>query len=465
MLGDMVSSVTLKFYTGCGFRAATRRGMGRVAALGMAICALLLLGWPRSGLAEPENLFVEISAGSEFTCALLPGGGVRCWGDDTFGQLGYGDTNRAAPVQSPPKEALVPLGGMAVQISAGEDHACALLSGGKLRCWGDSTFGQLGYGNTARLGDDETPASAGDVAVGGPVAQIAAGRFHTCALMIGGAVRCWGDGYYGQLGYGNTERLGDNELPASAGDVPLGEKAVQVVTGSAHTCALLARGRVRCWGRGDSGQLGYANTRNIGDDEPASAAGDVRLGGWAVQLSAGSRHTCALLTTGRVRCWGEGFYGQLGHGNSANIGDDEHPASAGDLRLGAKALGIASGKSHVCALLQGGSLRCWGNGFFGQLGYGMPRSVGDNELPAEMAAVRLEEPFVRVTAGGAHTCGLLVSGKLRCWGLLWAGWPQAGSVNIPGDNEALTSTGGGDIPVRERFPNATELIFYSPRAL
>ncbi|MCZ6472456.1 MAG: hypothetical protein O6934_03370 [SAR324 cluster bacterium] len=151
MLGDMVSSVTLKFYTGCGFRAATRRGMGRVAALGMAICALLLLGWPRSGLAEPENLFVEISAGSEFTCALLPGGGVRCWGDDTFGQLGYGDTNRAAPVQSPPKEALVPLGGMAVQISAGEDHACALLSGGKLRCWGDSTFGQLGYGNTVRL--------------------------------------------------------------------------------------------------------------------------------------------------------------------------------------------------------------------------------------------------------------------------------------------------------------------------
>jgi alpha-tubulin suppressor-like RCC1 family protein len=111
----------------------------------------------------------------------------------------------------------VDVGGSVEAITAGGSHTCALLVGGAVRCWGDGTF--VGYGNGETIGDDETPASAGDVDVGGRVVQISAGRTHTCAVLDGGAVRCWGHGAYGELGYASTEWIGDDELPASAGDV------------------------------------------------------------------------------------------------------------------------------------------------------------------------------------------------------------------------------------------------------
>ncbi|MEZ5160050.1 MAG: RCC1 domain-containing protein [Marmoricola sp.] len=158
---------------------------------------------------------------------------------------------------------------------------------------------------------------------------IAAGREHTCAVTSTGAVRCWGYGYYGQLGYGNTTTIGDDETPASAGNVPLSATAVAITAGWYHTCALLSTGDVRCWGYGYYGQLGYGNLHSIGDDE--TPASNVPLGAKATAITAGSNHTCALLTTGDVRCWGHDSYGQLGYGNTHNIGDDETPASAGNI--------------------------------------------------------------------------------------------------------------------------------------
>ena len=117
------------------------------------------------------------------------------------------------------------VGGTVTQISAGSTHTCALLSTGNVRCWGSggitgfSDRGQLGYGNIADIGDDELPASAGDVDVGGPVTQIAAGRQFTCALLSSGNVRCWGTAQSGANGYPLTSTIGDDELPTSAGDV------------------------------------------------------------------------------------------------------------------------------------------------------------------------------------------------------------------------------------------------------
>ncbi|HEY6560739.1 MAG TPA: hypothetical protein VI072_25855 [Polyangiaceae bacterium] len=152
-----------------------------------------------------------------------------------------------------------------------------MLSTGKARCWGQSAYGQLGYGNTHTIGDDELP-SSGDVNVGGTVSQLAAGGYHTCALLSAGAVRCWGYGFYGQLGYGQRNNIGDDELLASAGDVNVGGTVIQIAAGDAHTCALLSTGTVRCSGTGGNGQLGYGNTNTIGDDELPAIAGDVVLG-------------------------------------------------------------------------------------------------------------------------------------------------------------------------------------------
>jgi alpha-tubulin suppressor-like RCC1 family protein len=121
----------------------------------------------------------------------------------------------------------------------------------------------------AATGDYETSAQVGDVDVGGKVIYVAAGAHHTCAIVEGGDVHCWGNNNYGQLGHSHMRRIGDDETPAEAGDIDLGGVAVQVVAGNHHTCALFNTGKVRCWGIGM--YLGTASRENIGDDESPSA--------------------------------------------------------------------------------------------------------------------------------------------------------------------------------------------------
>ena len=120
---------------------------------------------------------------------------------------------------------------------------------------------------------------------------IAAGELHTCAVLDDGSVRCWGSGADGRLGYGNVASIGDTESPAAAGPVSLGigRSAVAITAGDSHTCALLDDGSVRCWGQGRSGQLGYASSASVGDDEQPATAGPVDLGAGrsAVAISAG----------------------------------------------------------------------------------------------------------------------------------------------------------------------------------
>jgi len=212
------------------------------------------------------------------------------------------------------------------QITAGDDHTCALLDSGVVRCWGWGGVGQIGYGNIDSIGDNETPATSGDVDVGGTVTQIDAGDARTCAVLDTGNLRCWGSGLFSNLGYGNpNSNVGDNETPASAGSVDIGGTITQVAAGTFHTCALLTTGDVRCWGNGGQGRLGYGNTTIIGDDETPALAGNVNVGGTTTQIVAGKHHTCVLLDTDTVRCWGLGTNGRLGYGNTSTIGDNESP--------------------------------------------------------------------------------------------------------------------------------------------
>jgi alpha-tubulin suppressor-like RCC1 family protein len=256
-----------------------------------------------------------------------------------------------------------------------------------VRCWGGASYGELGYGNIDNIGDDETPESAGNVNVGGNVVQIATGAYHSCALLDTGAVRCWGSGSSGQLGYGNTDNIGDDETPASVGDVNIGGRAVQVSAGAMHTCALLETGAVRCWGDAGGGALGYGNENDIGDNAAPASAVDVNIGGNAVQISLVFSHTCALLDTGAVRCWGNGWNGKLGYGETRNIGDNETPASAGDVNLGEATLQLTVGTYHTCALLESGTVHCWGEGESGKLGYGNINNIGDDEDPVSAGEV------------------------------------------------------------------------------
>ncbi len=386
-----------------------------------------------------------IDLGGSHTCAVLQGGAVRCWGEGSLGELGYGNPDDIGDDEAPGSVGPVKLGRPAVAISAGGFNTCVILKGGAVRCWGFGGFGGLGLGNTKTIGDDEVPASVGPVNLGGRAVAISAGNEHSCALLEGGKVRCWGEGGAGQLGYGNTNNIGDNEAPASVGPVKLGRRAVAISAGDSHTCAILRGGAVRCWGYGAYGALGYGNTNNIGDNEAPASVGPVKLGRPAVAISVGGYHTCAILGGGAVRCWGAGGEGALGYGNAKDIGDDETPASVGPVKLGRPAVAISAGENHTCAILKGGAVRCWGNGKFGELGYANTDSIGDDETPGSVGPVDLGANHKAVAIGTAyaHTCAVLDNGRARCWGRADRGQLGYGNTETIGDNE----TPGGFGPV------------------
>jgi alpha-tubulin suppressor-like RCC1 family protein len=315
----------------------------------------------------------------------MAGGSVRCWGRGSDGQLGLASTANIGDNELPSTVSAINLGGNAVQIAAGTYHTCALLDTGKVRCWGQNLFGQLGYGHTNNIGDNETPASAGDISLGGTAIAIEAGGAHTCAVLTGGTVRCWGQGFFGALGYANTNSIGDNEHPSSVGTVSVGGTVIAMELGDVHTCAVLSGGTTRCWGQGGS-RLGYGHTNVIGDNEHPSAAGNVPTGIVAEAVALGGEHSCALSTSGKVRCWGSVVSGGLGYASTAPV---DRADLAGDIKVGGSVAQLVAGYGTICARLDSGAVRCWGNDSGGILGYGSVADVGDNETPAVFGDVRV----------------------------------------------------------------------------
>lgn len=349
-----------------------------------------------AGGSGPVNLGVgrtarAVVSGDFHTCAILDNGSVRCWGFGANGRLGYGiPGNVLTPAVMPPVD--LGAGRTARAITAGASHTCAILDNGSVRCWGNGVSGRLGYGNQASVGDDETPGSVGpvDIGAGRTAVAISAGDFHTCVVRDDAQLVCWGFGSGGQLGYGGTADVGDNETPGSVGPVNLGGQSVRAVSGGkGHTCVVLGDGSGRCWGFGADGRLGYGGTANVAT---AAAAPAINLGPGrtATSIAAGEAHTCAILDNGTLRCWGFGGNGRLGSNSTTTIGNDpgETPASIPpvDLGPGRTALAITVGFSHTCASLDDGTARCWGFGGNGRLGYGNETSVGDSPAMSILAA-------------------------------------------------------------------------------
>jgi len=358
----------------------------------------------------------------------------------------------AVPALAAAGQASQPSSPAAGGLDAGAYHTCAILDNGSVRCWGYSGEGQLGYGNTDTVGDDETPASVGPVNLGpGRTAKaISAGDYHTCAILDNGSVRCWGYGRAGRLGYGSTSNVGDKQAPGSVGPVDLGagRTAKAISAGGAHTCAILDTGRVLCWGYDGQGQLGYGNTSNVGDKQTPGSVGPVDLGPGrtAKAISAGAAFTCAILDNGSVLCWGFGGFGQLGYGNRDNVGDSQAPGSVGPLDLGPgrTAMAISAGGVHTCAVLDDGSVRCWGYGGLGQLGYGNTDSV---DTPSAVGPVDLGSgrTAVAIAAGQLHSCALLDNGSVRCWGFGNDGRLGYGNTSSIGDVQTPGSFGTVDL--------------------
>jgi cysteine-rich repeat protein len=328
-------------------------------------------------------------------------------------------------------------------VAAGASHTCALIEGGRVRCWGLASSGQLGYSNTNNIGDNEHPASAGDVMLGELVAAIDVGAAHNCALLVDGTVRCWGANGSGQLGLGNNNNVGDDELPIAVNTVTVAN-AVEIVAGASHTCARVGTGGVRCWGLASSGQLGYGNTTNL----PIPLGADISLAGMASMVRVGADHSCALLVDDNVRCWGLNNYGQLGYGHTNNIGDDELPSSIVAVPIQPQGLApdtsvtqIALGFRHSCVLFDTGEVLCWGDNFYGQIGQGHTSVIGDNETLATLSTIELGAKATALTLGRHHTCALLEGGDVKCWGRNLYGQLGYGHIDHIGDDEVPADVG------------------------
>jgi alpha-tubulin suppressor-like RCC1 family protein len=321
-----------------------------------------------AGLAGPPQAVspVAIAAGGHHGCVVTGGGGVRCWGQ------GYG----AKPVD------VTGLSGDASKVAVGFGHSCLLTTGGGVKCWGSNFAGALGNG---ALDSSTTPI---DVAgLNGGVTEVAVGETHSCALTGAGGVRCWGGNRVGQVGDGTTNDL---STAVAVSGLQTGVKAI--AAGSYHSCALTAKGGVECWGDA------YGPT-------PVQVSG---LQSGVVAIAAGFGHDCALTSAGGVRCWGSNPEGQLGDGTTSSRAT---PVDVVGLNSGVTA--IAAGGEHTCALTTSGAVECWGADFRGELGDGTS-TFAARATPVGVSG--LSSGVSAIAAGSEHSCALMTTGDVKCWG-------------------------------------------------
>lgn len=413
-----------------------------------------------SALTNVTHTAIGIRAGEAHSCALLDNSQIKCWGGNWQGQLGYGDNQNRADQSGEMGTALpyVDLGGQysASAIAVGDEHTCALLDDGQVKCWGDNYYGELGLGDTNNRGD--YPGEMGtalptvNLGTGRFAKQLVAGGYHTCVLLDTNQVKCWGQNTFGQLGLGNTNHRGDN--PNEMGDnLPVvnlgsGRTALAITAGYAHTCAILDNYQLKCWGYNSNGQLGLGDTNHRGDN--AGEMGDslpvVKVRNNANQVSAvsaGFGHTCAITRSDNaLKCWGYNALGELGLGDTIQRGDNAGEMADAlpyvSLGTGRKAASIGAAYYHTCVLLDNKATKCFGYNYDGELGKGNTAALGDNpnEMGDALTAIDLGtgRAASAISTRAEHTCAILDNGQVKCWGYNEFGRLGLGDQLSRGDN-------------------------------
>lgn len=413
------------------------------------------------------NTGKKIAVGGYHVCARLEGadnGKIKCWGSNQHGQLGqqdpiaHGNEPGEMGVNLPPVN--LGTGLSVVDISAGQHFNCARLidaagADAGIKCWGRNQYGQLGNNLGGAWGTQGVgPGTMGDdlpflnpgLAAGEHVLEIVTGEVHGCLRVDTGVVKCWGTNYNGVPGQGTSHGASSPTTELAYVNpvvVPLGTglKAVGLsASGGRHTCARLVDGAnahfLKCWGRNNAGQLGVGdnNDRGDGPNEMGNAlpAIDLGTGRHAVQVSTSAYNTCALLDNNDVKCWGNNGYGQLGRGvagsddcsandcigdGAGEMGDLLPPVSLSTTMTPARVVG---GDLQACVLFTTGKIKCWGNNDYGQLGQGNmdQRGDGPGEMGDALSFTELGTGYsaVAVEAGAFHTCAVLSSNAVKCWG-------------------------------------------------
>jgi alpha-tubulin suppressor-like RCC1 family protein len=322
---------------------------------------------------------------------------LKCWGNNYFGQLGRGDTANRGDESGEMGDALSPIslgaGLKALGVSAGASHTCAVLTGGSVKCWGSKESGQLGQENNAdllspkdlapvRLKSNATAVSASNYLFAGKGGKYGGA---TCALLDNGSVQCWGatDGvpHTSSADSDNSYGIGDaaGEMSALSPLTFSGGQRAKSIVAQAVSAAILDDGSLRLWGSGPHLGQPQLGADRVGMTPTALAnLSAVDMGGKKVKsIAVGKAHACAVVDGGGLKCWGSGDYGQLGLGSTSST--NAAPSTLPSVELGGSAaLQVATGETHTCAILGNGTLKCWGDNSNGQLGLGHTERRGDS---------------------------------------------------------------------------------------
>ena len=407
----------------------------RTASSGLIAGGALLFATHSEAQTSPAVPSSPISGGGSHTCMRTPAGGVKCWGDNGLGQLGDGTF-----VASPTPVDVVGLTSGVAAIATGRVHSCALTTGGAVKCWGSNFSGQLGDGSNTGGNPGGSPRNI-PVDVAGldtNVRSIAAGRAFTCAVDGRGDARCWGDNTNGELGNGVP---GNSSVPVRLALGISGGSVSAIYAGDDHACAIFilittSPRTTRCWGSNASGQFGDGTTNNSNVPITTQLVG-------AVTLALGLQHGCARLANGGLQCWGSNLSGQLGDGTTVR---KLLPVNV--IGLGAGAVDIAAGRFHTCARTVSGAVKCWGFNGYGQVG---DATFGDKSAPTQVAG--LTNDAIGIGAGGLHSCALNAA-TAQCWGENFLGQlGNGGGADAPfptkviGSEFTETFPPGGQLPV------------------
>jgi alpha-tubulin suppressor-like RCC1 family protein len=361
---------------------------------------------------------IEIAAGNSHTCAITAEGGVDCWGENVTGEVGDGTSAnfRRAPV------AVSGLPERATAISLGIGVSCALIESGGVMCWGWNTWGVLGDGTQTNR---STPVQV--VGLQSGITAISAGDAHVCAITTERELKCWGRNYAGQLGNGQGGGMYDLsttpvDVCADASCSARLSDVVAVSAGGLHTCALLASGDLKCWGGNGSGQLGDGTT--VEEHTPIDIVG--LPASPVASVSAGKYDTCAVLQDGAARCWGAEHAAPPTSDEFGHCGPHNSPCSPVPIEvpgLDGNVASIIAGGFHTCALSTSGGVQCWGENSQGQLGDG---TFAFRATAAGVAG--LTTGAMSIAVGESHTCALTRTRGALCWGNDFAGQVGGGDV-------------------------------------
>lgn len=382
--------------------------------------------------------YASVAIGGLHRCGLGSDGKIDCWGLDQ-GQLGLHSKRESQLVPRP-----VPNLTDAVEIDAGKRRTCARKTDGTVACWGVDPASP----RTESQPIDQPREVDGVV----QAATVQAGDLFMCAQRANGAATCWGsltwrdcvwesadkcnaerlftprafpslldipdavqitnrcalkkDGSVECLRFSQAHRIGSDKITAASGETLKGVKLI------AGTCAIDGTGRVLCWGENDYGQLGDGLRVDRAEAAPVKGLSGVRA------LDAGGAHVCAVLADGSVQCWGDNSAGQLGDGTH-----DLRTTPSVVKGIG-KARDVALGESFSCAHLEDGTASCWGSNENGALGDG---SGADQSSPVVVKGLK---SVAELVAGPSHACARLDDGTVTCWG--WSPVNQS-VVNVPAD--------------------------------